>query len=189
MIGLQFKITLQDIEPPIWRRIIVPGNYTFWDFHVAIQDSMGWTDSHLHSFKLTPNSKSFIGIPSPDGDDFVKVKAGWEIKLKDIFNKKGKKILYEYDFGDGWEHEIAFEKEIEKEIKKPLCLEGAQACPPEDCGGSWGYEHFCELMRKKKGNKYKEMKEWYGGDFNPNEFNIEDVIFDNPKERLKMLQD
>jgi hypothetical protein len=189
MPGMQFKITLQDVNPPIWRRIIVPENYSFWDFHVAIQDSMGWTDTHLHSFQTMPNSRSLIGIPSPDGDDFMEIKAGWKIKLKDTFNKTGKKVRYEYDFGDGWEHEIKFEKEIEKEIKKPKCLEGEGACPPEDCGGPGGFEQFCEIMRTKKGKEYTEMKEWYGKDFDPNEFDPKEVIFDNPKERLNMLQE
>ena len=186
---MQFKITLQYIEPPIWRRIIVPDSYSFWDFHVAIQDSLGWLDCHLHAFQLNNKDKFLIGIPSPDGDDFTETKPGWKIKIKKQIDKIGQKIRYEYDFGDGWEHEIEFEKYIDQEIKKPKCIDGARACPPEDCGGTGGYEDFCKIMKKKKGNAYKEMKEWYGKDYDPEEFDSSKVYFDNPKKRFEMMQD
>ncbi len=187
MKGMQFKIVLQDTEPPVWRRIIVPEKYSFWDLHVAIQDSFGWFDSHLHAFVL--NRSIHIGIPDDDGmDDFLETKPGWKIKIKMHFDKVGKKIIYEYDFGDGWEHEVKFEKFVDEEIKKPLCIGGERACPPEDCGGIGGYEDFCKIMIEKKGEEYKEMKEWYGEDYDPEYFDPNKVEFDNPKSRLKMLQ-
>jgi hypothetical protein len=189
MKGMQFKIKLQDIEPPIWRQIIVPENYSFWDLHVAIQDAFGWQDCHLHAFKLNKRNEYLIGLPSPDGDNFVKTKPGWEIKINKEINKIGQKIGYEYDFGDGWEHEIEFEKYIDQEIKKPKCIDGARACPPEDCGGIGGYENFCDIMKKKKGNEYKEMKEWYGNDYDPEEFDPSKIKFDNPKKRFEMMQE
>ena len=189
MKGMQFKIKLQDIEPSIWRQIIVPENYSFWDLHVAIQDAFGWQDCHLHAFKLNKRNEYLIGLPSPDGDDFVKTKPGWEIKILMEINKIGQKIGYEYDFGDGWEHEIEFEKYIDQEIKKPKCIDGARACPPEDCGGIGGYENFCDIMKKKKGNEYKEMKEWCGNDYDPEEFDPSKIKFDNPKKRFEMMQE
>lgn len=189
MKGMQFKVTLLHITPPIWRRIIIPENYSFYDFHVAIQDSLGWLDYHLHAFELSKTSKFQIGLPSPDGDDFNEIKPGWEIKIKKYITKEGHKIRYEYDFGDGWEHKIEFEKIIDQEIKKPKCIDGARACPPEDCGGVGGYENFCDIMKKKKGKEYKEMKKWYGGDYDPEKFDPSKVIFDNPKVRFKMMQD
>ncbi|MBI5374423.1 MAG: plasmid pRiA4b ORF-3 family protein [Candidatus Schekmanbacteria bacterium] len=187
MKGMQFKITLLDIEPPIWRRIIVPENYSFWDLHVAIQDAFGWFDSHLHSFEINENDDFYIGIPDPEEMDYKEVKAGWETKLKEYIKEIGQKVLYTYDFGDGWEHEIEFEEIIDRETKKPKCTDGARACPPEDCGGTPGYEEFCEIMKRKKGKEYKEMKTWYGKDYDPDEFDASKVKFDNPKTRLKMV--
>jgi hypothetical protein len=186
MNGMQFKITLRGIMPPIWRRIIVPAAYSFWDFHVAIQDSFGWLDCHLHAFEL---DKIQIGIPDPDGNEISKIKPGWEIKLKKHFAKVGTKINYMYDFGDGWEHEIEFENKIEKETKKPICIEGKRACPPEDCGGTGGYESFYEIIKTKKGKEYKEMMEWYGKEYDPEEFDPKKVFFDDPESRLKDMQE
>jgi len=189
MKGMQFKITIQDIYPPIWRRIIVPENYSFWDFHVAIQDAFGWDDDHLHAFRIKIKDNFQIGIPDTDEIDSSNIIAGWKVKINECIDKIGKKIFYEYDFGDGWEHEIVFEKITDDDIKKPKCIDGSRACPPEDCGGVPGYEDFCEIMKKKKGKEYKEAKEWYGSDYDPEYFNASEVKFDNPKTRLKMIQE
>ncbi|MCX6137513.1 MAG: plasmid pRiA4b ORF-3 family protein [Ignavibacteriales bacterium] len=186
MHGMQFKIALQGITPPIWRRIVVPENYSFWDLHVAIQDSFGWTDTHLHVFKISRGLE--IGIPDRyemvDGNKF---KPGWEVKIQKHFHTIGTKIKYEYDFGDGWVHEVELEKMIEDETKAPQCIDGKRACPPEDCGGIPGYAEFCETMRKKKGEAYKEMVEWFGGDYDAEYFDPSPVKFDKPKKRLKMI--
>lgn len=188
MKGMQFKITLLDTNPPIWRRIVVPEDYSFWDLHVAIQDSMGWLDSHLHAFKIEGANKYHIGIPDPDGDDYgIKIKAGWKVKIDTIFKKAGKKVRYEYDFGDSWEHDVLFEKVIDEEIKKVKCIDGARACPPEDCGSTPGYENFCSIMTKKKGKEYKEMKAWYGKDYDSEHFKPSEIHFWDSKKRLGMM--
>ncbi|MCG2812518.1 MAG: plasmid pRiA4b ORF-3 family protein [Candidatus Aminicenantes bacterium] len=189
MKGMQFRITLLNIKPPIWRKIIVPESYSFWDLHVAIQDAFGWTDSHLHRFELSTRSSFQIGIPDPEGMDFTETKPGWEINLKDYVKKTGQKTRYVYDFGDNWEHEIEFEKETDVPTKKPICIDGKRACPPEDCGGPWGYSDLLEIVKNKKDKRYKEMKEWLGREFKPEEFNLADVEFDNPKTRLKMMDE
>ena len=189
MNGMQFKITLQHITPSVWRSIIVPENYSFWDLHVAIQDAFGWQDRHLHAFEIKGNHEYQIGIPDPDGMDFMRTEPGWEIKIKKFVSKIGSKIKYTYDFGDDWEHEIVFEKIISEDIKKPICLEGQRACPPEDCGGPHGYMEFCAIMKTKKGNDYEEMKAWYGKDYDPEEFDAKKVKFDNPKTRFNIMQD
>lgn len=186
MKSMQFKISILGIKPPVWRRIVVPGKYTFWDLHVAIQDSFGWTDSHLHEFRSAKNYESVIGIPSPDGDDFIEVIPGWKVKLKTKFNEPGQKIMYVYDFGDDWVHEVIFEDYSDEQIKSPLCIGGARACPPEDCGGPMGYEELCKVMKMKKGRRYSELVEWLGGDHDPEQFDIADVHFDDPAERRKM---
>lgn len=108
----QFKITLEGIKPPIWRRIQVPESYSFWDLHVAIQDSMGWEDYHLHEFKiLNPKTgiKDNIGLPSDEGDEET-ILPGWKTPISSYFSASNKEADYEYDFGDSWDHKVSLEK-------------------------------------------------------------------------------
>jgi hypothetical protein len=185
----QFKITLKEIEPLIWRRILVPSKYTFWDLHVAIQDAMGWLDSHLHQFrikKLRSGKVLLIGIPLEDMyDDEEDVLAGWELDMADFFLEPGKIAEYEYDFGDSWEHEILLEGILlkDKTVKYPRCLGGERTCPPEDCGGTWGYQNLLEIMHTPAHEEYQSTKEWLGGKFDPEAFEPGKVRFDNPKKR------
>jgi len=188
----QFKITLKDIKPLIWRSIRVPKTYTFWGFHVAIQDVMGWYDSHLHEFEIVnplSGTKTIIGIPNED-EDFANYKTlpGWKQKISDYFLKENQSTNYIYDFGDNWEHEITLEKILPKEnnITYPLCIKGERACPPEDCGGSYGYENFLEIIRNPDDEQHERMIEWIGGKFDSEYFDPKEVIFDDPAERFKM---
>ena len=149
----QFRITLKETEPPIWRRIQVK-DCTLDKVHEQIQTSMGWTNSHLHQFKI--NSVIY-------GDPQL-LYEGWEdetppvnslrTKLSEIIPEDGKRFAfsYEYDFGDGWEHEVLFEGclRAEKGARYPLCLEGERACPPEDVGGTYGYQEYLEAMADPK---------------------------------------
>lgn len=116
----QFKISLLGIRPQIWRRIEVPDTYTFWDLHVAIQDSMGWLDYHLHEFEI-PNPETrqpdCIGIPDDEWDDDREVLAGWRTPIDSYFSLKNSLALYKYDFGDGWEHEVRLEGIAAREPK------------------------------------------------------------------------
>ena len=181
----QFKIVLRDTDPPVWRRIQVPETYTFWELHVAIQDAMGWEDYHLHEFTLKNPSNGVeadIGIPDEEGDFDDDMLAGWEQKIAEWFSIENNKADYMYDFGDGWEHDIILEKILpcDKNIKYPICIDGARACPPEDCGSIPGYEEICQGKH--------EFQEHYK-DFRPEYFNPKEVFFDNPKERLKLRLD
>src|SRR5262245_50269624 len=107
---LQFKITLQNTDPPIWRRLRVPANYTFWDLHVAIQDCMGWTDTHLHAFRIPPPLRGEpLEIGIPDEEDPNRCMPGWEVKVLAYLNEPGSRADYKYDFGDGWEHDVFLE--------------------------------------------------------------------------------
>ncbi len=187
----QFKITLKDIKPLIWRRIQVPKTYTFWDFHVAIQDVMGWFDSHLHEFEITNSlsgTKTVIGIPNEDVD-FANHKTlpGWKQKIADYFSKENKSANYVYDFGDNWEHEIILEEILTKEnnVAYPICIKGERACPPEDCGGSYGYEDFLKIIGDPDDEQHEEMLEWVGGEFDPKHFDPRKIAFDDPAERFK----
>ena len=188
----QFKITLKDIKPLIWRRIQVPKTYTFWDFHIAIQDVMGWYDCHLHEFEILNSlsgTKTMIGIPNED-EDFANYKTlpGWKQKISDYFLKENQSANYIYDFGDNWIHKIILEKILPKEnnITYPLCIKGKRACPPEDCGGSYGYEDFLKIIGDPENEEYEEMLEWVGGEFDPEYFNSKRVVFDDPAERFKI---
>lgn len=184
----QFKITLKGIKPPIWRRIQVPETYTFWDLHVGIQDAMGWTDSHLHHFETKNPSTGMreeIGIPAEDFIE-VKIRPGWKRKIANYFTSRNDKAKYIYDYGDNWEHSIQLEKILPRNenLDYPVCTAGARACPPEDCGGIWGYEEFLEAIMDPTHEHYDELLAWVGGDFDPEGFHREDVVFDDPKKRL-----
>lgn len=183
----QFKITLMDTKPPVWRRMQVPETYTFWELHVAIQDAMGWMDSHLHEFRLINPStgiKGWIGIPDEENefprDD--EILAGWNQKIAKWFSTKNRKAYYIYDFGDGWEHTVALEKILprDKNVKYPICLDGRRACPPEDCGSIPGYEDICQ-------GKHEFQEEYK--DYDPEHFEPQETYFDDPEEHLKLRRD
>lgn len=187
----QFKITLKHIKPPIWRRIQVPATYTFWDLHVAIQDSMGWTDTHLHHFEIlnpATGMKEEIGLPDEDAIE-DSILAGWKKNISHYFSSDNDKAEYVYDYGDNWEHEIKLEKILPAldDIQYPICVAGKRECPPEDCGGPWGYEEFLEAIMDPKHERHEELLAWVGGEFDPEYFNKEEVDFDDPKHRLEFM--
>ncbi len=184
----QFKITLEGIKPPIWRRIQVPETYTFWDLHVAIQDAMGWEDYHLHEFEVVNPStglKENIRIPAEASG--TEVLSERKQKIADYFSMENRTASYVYDFGDGWEHKILLEEILprEKGVKFPNCINGKRACPPEDCGGVWGYADLLEIIKDPEHEEYEEMMEWLGGSFDPEHFDVNEVSFDDPDKRYK----
>ncbi len=187
----QFKITLKDIKPPIWRCIQVPSSFTFWDLHIAIQDAMGWLDCHLHEFRIpdiTGKTLSF-GIPDEEfDDDFL---PGWKSRVSRFLNLERPVFEYVYDFGDNWRHKVELEKVLPVEPGKeyPRCLKGKRACPPEDCGGPWGYQDLLEILEDPQHEQHADMKSWVTsineGPFNPEEFDPADVVFSDPKVRFE----
>jgi hypothetical protein len=192
----QFKISLSGIEPLIWRRIQVPAKYSFWDLHVAIQDVMGWLDYHLHAFRIRPKHKRKyieIGIPVNEFDGDM-VEAGWDIPIVDYFTEPGQLIEYEYDFGDGWIHELLLEGILlkAKNTKYPICIGGERACPPEDCGSIPGYYRLIEILHNQNHDEYEEYIAWLKGHaknyypYDPDKFAPDGVLFDNPKRRWKI---
>jgi hypothetical protein len=184
---LQFCIGLLGIEPPIWRRIQVPEDYTFWDLHVAIQDAMGWTDSHLHAFRVV-GLEGDIGVPDKDKIDLPATKPGWKILIRDMFSDGRPLAAYEYDFGDSWVHEVPFERALpaKKGAKYPRCLDGARRCPPEDCGGAPGYKDFLRIIADPKDSEHDSMLKSVGGSFDPEMFDPGEVEFDDPRERFRL---
>ncbi len=189
---LQFQISLQEVRPFIWRRIQVPATYSFWDFHVAIQDSMGWFDSHLHMFRIKkPRAKKITEIGIPMDEEFdANVIASWDEYISDYFFEPGQSAAYEYDFGDSWEHNIMLEGILLKEeiTRYPRCIDGDRACPPEDCGGVHGYQNLLEILADPSHEEYESMVTWLSGwygSYNPEAFDCKNIRFDNPKERWK----
>ncbi len=188
---MEFEITLRDVAPRTWRRIEVPSTYTFWDLHVAIQDAMGWQDSHLHRFEVI-NRATFareeIGIPDEDGWEMeVKVHAGWTVPIGAYFITTDVSLPYTYDFGDDWQHDVrlvAIRPRVAGE-KYPRCTGGEFSCPPEDCGGAPGYERFQQIVANRRHKEHKEMLAWAGGHFDAFAFDAARVKFDDPKKRWR----
>ena len=168
----QFKITLLESHPPIWRRIQIK-DCTLDKLHEHIQTAMGWTNSHLHHFIL---GKQQYGDPELMQENFKEFgyKDSTTTTISDILPKNARRFRfqYEYDFGDSWYHEVFFEGIVQPDskVKYPLCLEGARACPPDDCGGIWGYADFVEAIADKKHERHYELLEWVGGRFDPEKF-------------------
>ncbi|MBL1212665.1 MAG: plasmid pRiA4b ORF-3 family protein [Ignavibacteriae bacterium] len=191
----QFKISLNNSKPLIWRRIVVPSTYSFWDLHVAIQDSMGWLDYHLHLFSIKDpitNLEVEIGIPDEEDDLFNRtILDDSRIKIKNYFNEDNPKARYEYDFGDSWIHTVKLEKILPAAIGEtyPKCTAGKMACPPEDCGGVHGYYHLLSVLSDPEDEEYSEMIEWLGGEFDPEYFDPTEVFFDDPNERFNEMNE
>ena len=166
----QFKITLLESKPPIWRRIHV-NDCTLDKLHEHIQTAMGWTNSHLHHFKV---GEQLYGDPMlmEENMEDMDYKDSTRTKLSAILPSTGKRFSfqYEYDFGDSWDHEVLFEGVVppDPKVKYPRCLEGATACPPEDCGGVWGYSDFLEAIRNKDHEEHERTLRWAGGWFRAN---------------------
>jgi prevent-host-death family protein len=188
---LQFKITLKGIRPPIWRRIQVPENYTFWDLHVAIQDVMGWENMHLHHFVIAADNSArevLIGIPSPE-TDFVTdggILPAWGYRVTDYLSLESPKADYLYDFGDDWRHALVFEKILDRQkgLSYPQCIKGKRACPPENCGSIPGYYELVEAMENPGSEVYEETLEWLGEEYDPDLFSADEITFQDPGELL-----
>jgi hypothetical protein len=183
---LQFRIELLGVEPPIWRRIQVPESYTFWDLHVAIQDSMSWRDYHLHAFRVV-GSEDVIGIPDKEGDDPLETRPGWQLRVHDYFTAECPLAVYEYDFGSAWIHEIRFEgvHDAVSGVAYPLCSGGARRRPPEDCGGVNGYYDLLKVLADPSHAEHESKLEWVGGSFDAEHFDTSEIQFDNPAERWR----
>ena len=182
----QFKISLKNSKPTIWRRIQVPENYSFWDLHTAIQDAMGWMDCHLHQFSFTiPPFNIRVDIGLPEDNEYLH---STRVKIKKYFLREKVKANYWYDFGDDWHHTILLEKILPRDHSQnyPLCLAGKMACPPEDCGGIWNYYHNLKVLSDPNHPEYQDTIEWMGDKFDPVHFDPKEVEFDDPKERWKL---
>lgn len=169
--AFQIKITLKCIKPPIWRRVIVNSNCKLSDLNKIIQTAMGWTNTHLHHFLINDTVYS-----EPDEESLIEYIDYSNVRLHQVVSKENQVIIYEYDFGDGWEHKIQLEK-ISNEDSKilPYCIAGRRCCPPEDCGGPYGYMHMLTVISDPKDKEYEEMIEWIGDDFDPEYIDLDEI--------------
>jgi len=159
----QFKIQLSNVtKPPVWRRIIVDERLTFKELHKVIQLVFDWDNCHLYQFSPSGyGSNPVIALPSKDDWEQPEMNA-MKTKLNMIFTREKQSFNYIYDFGDDWSHKIVLEKLVPEPIESPVCLDGKGTCPPEDCGGVWGYENLKLILADPSHEEYKEMKEWLG---------------------------
>jgi hypothetical protein len=164
----QLKITLKDTTPAVWRRIQVSEHLTLAQLHESVQAVMGWQNYHLHHFIIGGER---FATPSPEDARDDKPVDERRTKLKDISGHRT--FEYEYDFGDGWEHEILIEKVLDEELPSPvLCVGGEMACPPEDSGGPWGYEELLQAVNDPNHPEHEERVGWLGPDFDPEKFSV-----------------
>ena len=186
----QIKVTLRSIRPPIWRRVLLLDNTPLDELHTIIQSVMGWHGGHLHQF--VADDVVFEMRGQDDHFDFglgmfQESRPETGVPLSSVLSTVGSKMRYEYDFGDGWEHDVLLEKvlPIEDGAQYPVCIKGKRACPPEDCGGPWGYRQLLETLADPNDSDHEDMLDWLGGPVDPEEFDLDHVntLLERPTER------
>jgi hypothetical protein len=168
----QLKITLRSVKPPVWRRIVVRSDKTLGELAPILEAAMGWLGGHLHVFDV---DGTWYGTPDPDWgrDDLDERK----FRVRDVLPEVGSKLRWDYDFGDGWEHNVVVEEIIAAEpgVEYPICLAGRRACPPEDCGGPWGYADLLNALADPAHPDHEGMREWAPLNFDPARFDLEET--------------
>ncbi len=169
----QLRIALHEniVKPTIWRMVQMEADRSLLDLHLLIQAAMGWENGHLHAFYEPGSHTGYTDMLLMEGDpDF---EDGAKVKLRDVLKKVGNKLIYEYDFGDSWQHTVR----LQSVLPMPLgfqagCTDGARNCPPEDCGGIYSYMDIVEAFQTPKSPAAKEYKEWLGESYKPEKFSV-----------------
>jgi Plasmid pRiA4b ORF-3-like protein len=160
MVAVQIKIKLRGVsKPPVWRRLQVRADMSLDRLHEAIVAAFGWAGYHMHAFESGPDR-----FGSPDSElGFTDERA---VSLGELIGDIGDRLLYTYDFGDDWEHEIVVEEllDTDPEVRYPVLVAAKGACPPEDCGGPWGYAELKEILADPAHERHQEMLDWLGLD-------------------------
>jgi hypothetical protein len=152
------KVTLLDTNPPVWRRFLVERDIPLRELHGVLQKVMGWWNAHLHQFVFNGQKRSE------------------KTKLGDVMSRPGASLLYEYDFGDGWRHELVLEEVlIGDESFQQICVAGIRNCPPEDCGGPHGFAELLEVLQDSKHPEHDSMREWVGEGYAPEHFSVDEI--------------
>jgi hypothetical protein len=170
----QIQISLKGFKPKIWRKVLIPSDLSLSDLHSVIQAVMGWTNSHLHQFI---QYGTFYSEPQQEIWDDMDAEDYTDLRVSDLLKREKDTLVYEYDFGDSWEHQIVLEKVLPKtgDTQLPVCLKGKMNCPPEDCGGVWGYAEMLEILKQPDHEEYESYIEWLGDEFDPEYFDIDAV--------------
>jgi len=165
----QLKVTLKGTKPPVWRRVLIDGSSTLDHLHDVVQAAFGWWDYHLHDFEIDGTN---YGIPDPDDDDWGLPTADESGVRLDSVAEPGSRFLYRYDFGDNWRHVVEVEQVLpaDQATTVPACVDGRRACPPEDCGGTGGFERLLEILADPRHPEHRERREWMGRDYDPAAF-------------------
>lgn len=165
----RLKITLRDFEPKIWRTVAVPSDFTLGDLHHVIQFAMGWEHAHMHDFRVGKVTyvDPMMPVDASDQDEE-------QVTLAEVVPRARRKFRYTYDFGDSWEHDVQVEAigPPEPGVRYPIILDGERACPPEDCGGVWGYASLLEVLSDPNNPDYEEMREWVEEPIDPEKFDV-----------------
>lgn len=172
----QLRVTLRSVKPPVWRRIVVASDLTLAELAPLLEAAMGWLGGHLHLFDVDGTT---YGMPDPDwGTDDLDER---RFRLAEVLSEEGANMRWDYDFGDGWEHNLVVEGvgPPEPGIDYPICLAGRRACPPEDCGGPWGYGRLLQALSDPGGDPdLEELREWAPPDFDPEHFDPTEATAD-----------
>ena len=168
----RLKVTLRDIEPPVWRRFLVPADISLKRLHDALQAVMGWSDSHLHEFEA-----GGVLFGTSDKEFGVRRVSERTTKLDHVLRRPRDRMRYQYDFGDSWDHDVQLEAILPRQSggPYPVIEDGARACPPEDVGGLPGYEEFLEAIRDPQHPEHRELLNWAGSAFDPEAFDAGDA--------------
>ena len=167
------EVVLNGVEPQVRRLLQVPGNANLGWLHAVLQVATGWTNSHLHQFHVGERIVSDPDFELDEFEDSPPVLDERKVSLMQVLPQEGDEILYEYDFGDSWEHRVRVVKILDPDAaaaKVARCLDGARACPPDDCGGVWGYADLLKIIRNPRHEEHESMLEWLGGSFDPEAF-------------------
>jgi hypothetical protein len=178
---VQIRITLLDVQPPVWRRVLAPATLPLHRMHATIQAAMGWLDQHLYEFQAGDRR---YGEADPEDGPASSVTDARTVKLSSLIEKGVDRLLYIYDFGDEWRHEIVVEdvRPGDPGVDYPCFVEGERRCPPEDCGGPPGYQSFLEAITNPTHPYHADAMEWYGDEYDPDD--IERFIIDAQMSRI-----
>jgi hypothetical protein len=168
----QLKVTLDGSRPPIWRRVLVPATTSLGALHTILQVVMGWEDEHLHQFVI--DGRDYTDAETVENLGDLEKLNEEAITLGKAVPREGTKFRYEYDFGDSWYHTVLVEKQFAPMPGRsyPDCIKGKGACPPEDCGGIWGYYGMLDSLADPGDPEHERWREWIGDDFDPELFDI-----------------
>lgn len=181
--GFRVRLDLHGTKPPVWRRLELPGDLLLPRVHDVIQVAMGWTDSHLHRFRIGNDHRDPYFVTQFDVDDGEDGLLEDDVRLDQILAAKGDKLWYEYDFGDGWDHVLTVEEVLDDPPAEPRCLAGRLACPPEDCGGAHGYQELADWVRSGYDDEQlpdvfetaDRARDWLPSDWHPDRFDVDEV--------------